>query len=218
MPAIYQLLPRTRHDLFVDARGRPVALDLFDPSVWERNGWGLLDPASDRVLRWLLPKARDAAERRATAREYLAACLLRAQRFHAALDQRPGSRPPEAEIYLYAGDHVPTLTRAMLREEDHRLVPQFAGLDVLFEPGDSTVARYSAIGDERQERLFRIGAESAIPWTAVTFLPDDHLGLTRNPTFTNNLLFTLLDRTPPSLLFRAGAAAPEATPQRGLAR
>lgn len=203
MPALYQLLPRTRHRLFVDPRGAPVDLDLFDPAVWERNEWGLLDPASDRVLRWLLPKAT-AGERRDAARRHLVWCLERARRFHAAMDRQPTTPPPQAEIHLYAGDNAATLTRAILRPEAGKLVPQFAGLELLYEPGDEVVARYSAIGDERQARLFRIGAESAIPWTGVTFLSDNHLGLTRNPMFTNNLLFTLLDRTPPSLLFRNG--------------
>ncbi len=60
MPAIYQLLPRTRHGRVVDAaeHGRPVG-DIFDPSLWERMGWGLSAPSQDRVLQDLLPDVAD---------------------------------------------------------------------------------------------------------------------------------------------------------------
>lgn len=42
--------------------------------------------------------------------------------------------------------------------------------------------------------------DSSLAWDAVTFLPDDHIGLTQNPVFTDNLLFYLLEQPPPTPL------------------
>jgi hypothetical protein len=35
-----------------------------------------------------------------------------------------------------------------------------------------------------------------VPWSNVTFLADDHIGLTKNPHFTDNMLFILLEKKP----------------------
>ena len=34
---------------------------------------------------------------------------------------------------------------------------------------------------------------SPIPWSDIVFLPEDHLGLTRSPVFSDNVLHTLLE-------------------------
>ncbi len=196
MPSLYQLMPRNDQGLVVDGDGAPVDFDLFDVANWERNGWGLLDPASEPYLEWLLPDLPDVAGRRAAARTYLAWCLGRARRFHAALDQDPPDRGP-AEIRLFAADTMPTLARATLRDRGGRLVPDFAGANAT-EPGDGTVPRFSAVADRRMGRTGgHEWLDSPVPWGNVTFLPDDHIGLTRNPLFTNNLLFSLLEQPPP---------------------
>lgn len=79
----------------------------------------------------------------------------------------------------------------------------------LREPGDGFVSRCSALGDEREGSDYQPWLRSPIPWTSVTLLADDHMGLTRNPHFINNLLFHLVeqlpDRSPPG--FRCGPRA-----------
>ena len=104
--------------------------------------------------------------------------------------------PCPAELILYAGGASPTLLRARLDRVDGRLVPCFQG-DHAWGAGDQTVPRYSAVGDERfgqpanptgRQRLI-----SPIPWDRVTFLSDEHVGLTSNPVFVDNLLFELLE-------------------------
>lgn len=194
MPAIYQLLPRNVPGLFVDEAHRPVDLDLFDVATWERNGWGLFAPRSDRYLTWLLPDVADRGRRRALAREHVAWCLARARAFHEALD---GDAPPgPAEIRLFTSDTIPTLARAQLRRDaDGSLRPIFVG-DSLRVPGDGIVARYSAIGDRAFGREEGGWLDSPVHWSSVTFLPDDHIGLTKNPVFTDNLLFHLLAQRP----------------------
>ncbi|HEX6813584.1 MAG TPA: hypothetical protein VF384_18340 [Planctomycetota bacterium] len=196
MPAIYQLLPHPANGLLLDADGRPAPVDLFDVAVWERNGWGLLDPASAGVLEWLLPDVADAGARRTQARAYVAWCLARARAFHAALDC-DAETPCPAEIRLFAADTEQTLVRARLRPDaGGQLRPVFAG-DGLHESGDGTVARYSALAERGTGGTGPASwLDSPVPWSSVTFLPDDHLGLTRNPVFTDNLLFLLLAQRP----------------------
>jgi hypothetical protein len=157
------------------------------------------------VLQWLLPGVDDADARRRIAGEYLAWCLARARQLHAALDVAPSS-PCPARLHLFAADAEPTLHRARLvATEDGRLVPQFEGTG-LRGAGDGTVMRYSALGDDREGTTERQRLVSPIPWSSVTFLSDDHIGLTRNPHFSDNMLFLLLDaplhRPPPRTIER----------------
>lgn len=184
-PSVYQLLPRGRHGAVVDARGRPIG-DLLDPALWERNGWGLADPAQAEVLARLLPDVADPAERRRIALEHLRLCLLGARRFQEALD-RP-ARPPEGlELFLVAGDAVETPARLAVGDAGRVRVTAVA-------PGDGTVPRQSALMDERAGRD---GDEphliSPVPWRQVAFVFTDHLEMTRDPAFTDQVLWWLLE-------------------------
>ncbi|MCH8830244.1 MAG: hypothetical protein IID45_11770 [Planctomycetes bacterium] len=70
MPAGYQMLPRPRHRLVVDAgTGQPI--DLYDVRVWEKYQWGLLDPRQSGTLRQLLPHAGSDEQRRIIAADHL---------------------------------------------------------------------------------------------------------------------------------------------------
>ncbi len=192
MPALYQLLPRSRHNLIVDENGGPVAFDIFDPQVWQERNWGLLSAGAARDLEWMLPNTSGPEQRRELALTYLSWCLHRAERFHAALDVTP-MKAPRSMIYIFAGDAERTLARARMRSDGDL---SFDGLD-LREPGDGTVARYSAIADERFGGVYQPWLRSPIPFSNVTFLSDDHIGLTKNPHFTDNMLFILLEQPPP---------------------
>jgi hypothetical protein len=61
--------------------------------------------------------------------------------------------------------------------------------------GDGTVLRSSALLDERLGSQWEPTLVSPIPWTSVNFLFDDHLGLTKDQQFTDNLLFLLLEKS-----------------------
>jgi len=195
MPSVYQLLPRTRHGVLLDESGKVADADLLDPRLWEENGWGLAAKDNDTVLAWLLPEEGDAAARHQRAVSYLRWCLQRARRFHAALDV-PAPAPPRTRIYLFAADGEPTIARTVLQQRGDRLVPTFAS-ERCYLPGDITVPRYSALADERTGSAYRPWLPSPLPWANVTFLSDDHIGLTRNPHFVDNMLFVLLETRPP---------------------
>lgn len=188
MPSAYQLLPRTRHQPVIDGSGRPVA-DLYDPELWQRNQWGLADPGQEQVLEHLLPQIADDGERRDIALEHQAKALRRAKHFAAAMDA-PARPPDGTRLFLVAGDAAETNKTARFNAHGRLTI-------VATDAGDSSVLRSSALLDERlptetQERL-----KTPIAWHQVLFLFSDHLGLTRDPAFTDNILYFLLEQPRP---------------------
>ncbi|MEM6455847.1 MAG: hypothetical protein AAF772_12185, partial [Acidobacteriota bacterium] len=159
-------------------------LDPLDPALWRQRGWGLADPDELPVLRTLLPDLDDDA-RRAAAVQHQERLLHRAARLHDVLD-RPAQAPDGTTLYLVAGDAVDT-PRALAVDGDGRLRPAGTG------PGDGTVLRSSALLDERLDGRWSAHLRSPIRWRQVTFLFSDHLGLTTDPAFTDNVLYLLLE-------------------------
>ncbi len=184
MPGIYQLLPRTRHRRVVEgATQEPI--DVFDPDEWEQRGWGLLDPRQDKVLSWLLPDASSQEERRRIARDHLTKCLRRAQQLHRALDV-PANPPWPLELHLFAGDAVSTPSMLAAGPSGALVVVESA-------PGADVVTRDSALMDERVGGPWVPGLRSPIGWTRVQFVHQEHLAITRDIAFTDNLLYLLLE-------------------------
>lgn len=186
MPAVYQLLPRTRHQPLVEA-GTGAAVDLFDPATWRKLKWGLADPGQSHVLAQLLPDVKEASTRQQLADEHLTKCLRQAELFHAALDESV-TPPPGVTLHLIAGDAHPTLARFTVDADGKLTATEEA-------PGDGTVTRASALMDERLDGSsgWTPRLVSPIRWSSVNFLFTDHLGLTSDPAFTDNILFLLLE-------------------------
>lgn len=187
MPSVYELLPRARHGALVDAADSSRKLDLLDPALWERMGWGLADPRQEPIIKHLLPEVADPAQRRAIALDHQRKCLANARQFHEALDVK-ADPPPGVTISLTAGDAVPTLAVMAVdtptgKTTRHRTAP-----------GDGTVVRTSALMDERVGQPWVPGLRTPIPWRRVLFLFTDHIGMTRDPAFADNVLFTLLEQ------------------------
>lgn len=192
MPAVYQLLPRDRHQRVqrIDAGyssqpGVDGLPKMMNKKTWEQANWGLANPAEDRTLARLLPDVADAEERRRIALNHLEKCLKRAEGFHTALDQ-PAVLPQNLSITLYAGDGVATSDIAMVNA---------AGKIVKLtkSSGDGSVTRESAVMDERLGGEWSPHLITPIDWTDVNFLFTDHLGLTADPVFADNVLHLLLE-------------------------
>jgi hypothetical protein len=195
MPAAYQLLPRARHGALVDAADSSAVDSLYDPSLWRQMEWGLADPDQDEVLQALLPDVEERTERRRIALDHLDKSLRWARQFTRALD-RPAPRPDSLDLKLIAGDAEPTPARMRVDRSTGRLTPFSTA------PGDGTVLRSSALMDERVGGDWAPTLVSPVDWSAVTFLFAEHVAMTSDPAFTDNLLYFLLVRP------RQSSAAP----------
>lgn len=184
MPSLYQQLPRTRHGAVVDENGN--RLDLMDPEVWITLGWGLADPKQDEVLAWLLPDVSDPVGRREIALDHLRKSLKRGKEFEDAIDA-PAEPPPGLKLYLVTGDAI--LTGSGLRVDTSTGKFEVSQ----YSPGDGTVTRASALMDERVGGYWTSSLASPIKWSNVMFLFSDHLGLTKSPAFSDNVLYILLE-------------------------
>ncbi|MGB0767463.1 MAG: esterase/lipase family protein [Phycisphaeraceae bacterium] len=186
MPSIYQLLPRPRHARVVDeVTGEPI--DFLDAEVWRKYGWGLTDPDDARTRKWLLPDIDDAADRDAIAFEHLQKCLARAKQTFAALDAPADHKPDHLRMVLYAGDVDQTPDVIGVDPKGRLTIRSYA-------PGDGTVTRASTLMDERLGTGYAPRVQSPIRWDHVQFIPADHIGLTSDPSFSNNVLYELLER------------------------
>ena len=185
MPAIYQLLPRGRHGAMRNAETGQVIEDIHDPALWERMGWGLASPKQDKVLKKLLPDVTDAQARRRIALDHQAKCLAQARQFADAMDI-PGAPPQGTSIHLFIGDAVPTAAVLEASADGKiRVVEK--------RPGDGTVLRTSVLLDERIGGEWHPTLISPIHSTGVHFVFTDHLGMTKDPGFTDNVLYLLLE-------------------------
>jgi hypothetical protein len=113
--------------------------------------------------------------------------LRKARQLHRALDQ-PAKTPKGLEMHLIAGDAVktPSVLEADASSGQIR-VRETA-------PGDGTVTRASVLLDERLDGKWTPRLRSPIRWTSVRFLPEDHIGLTDNTPFTDDVLYLLLEK------------------------
>ena len=184
MPSLYQLMTRTRHKLVMDENGNN--LDLFDPETWVELKIGLMNPEQAEELAVLLPEVPEPDKRREIAYDYLKYNLERAELFHRALDA--DSTPPDnVKMYLIAGDAVPTAHSYTINSNTGMIEK------VVMSQGDGTVTRSSALMDERQGGDWKPYVITPIDWTSVTFIFSDHLGITEDPTFSDNVLYILLE-------------------------
>jgi hypothetical protein len=186
-PSLYQLLPRARSRPLVLAGGDDAALDPHDPALWQRMGWGMAKPGIDAELTQLMPGVTSAEERRRLALALQARYLQRARALAAAME-RPVRQPAGTQLMVVTGDALPTVTRMSANQMNGRITP------VRMDPGDGLVLRDSALMD------FRQGVEPRAPNVMTPmdiqralFLPREHLEITRDPTFRNNILYWLLD-------------------------
>ena len=185
--SLYQLLPRPRHAPVVsDSAGHEPLENIFDPVIWRRYQWGLADPAQDNVRRALFPAIAGEADRLSVAYELQARLLRRARRFTAALDVTAGPTPG-VEAMLVAGDALDTPRTLALNDASGRLSVLESA------PGDGAVLRTSALLDERSADRWTPALQSPLRFNTTLLLDGDHLGITRSASFSDNVLYWLLE-------------------------
>ena len=138
-PALFQDLPIYRRDLFLDAEGRPLDVDLFDPESWRRYGWSIYGRLPERgAPRFLGSEAeRDA---------YLRRTLVAARRFQELL-RADAPRFGETRVYVIGSADQPTPDRAVLVRQGKGWRMYFTG-DAFLRSRPELRALATASGDE----------------------------------------------------------------------
>jgi len=176
-PACYELLPWSDPGTFLDDRGRPMAIDLYDQATWKDRRFSIYNQKIQnsfhrRCLRVFAKAGEEAFTRKyAEWGRFLAVMLSRAKRFHRAVDadKDPGS---QVKYHLLGGNCRKTLLRAMLTERGLYTSTRkhVSGISrqqlrrLLMTPGDGRVPRHSLLG-------VPIGAKIApgFPGATITF-------------------------------------------------
>lgn len=184
MPSLYELLPRAEQHAVIDRNSHPIPIET--PAAWEALGWGLADPAQDKVLQDLLPEMATVSERRAAALAHLSKLLHNARAFHRAMGA-PCNPPPGVELHAFAGDAVSTGSRAQVDAEGRPEIIDWI-------PGDGSVTRRAMLMDRRTGAEAGERLKSPIHWADANFIFADHIGMTHDPTFVDNVLHLLMER------------------------
>jgi len=174
-PSLFEALPAPRSDLFVDERGEPLALDLYDADDWHRYGLG---SAEEPEARAFLTRALDVSRR-------LHAVLARDARGFAA-----------ERYYSIQNAYRPTADRAVLDRRGKRTKLYLPDDDPVREdpwltalvaaPGDghATLASQQALSPQENAAL-------AAP---TVFVDQSHREIMQSPAAHRHLLRFLRDR------------------------
>ena len=188
-PSLYQMLPRKRHGAVVAAEDHQLKLDILDPELWHQMQWGLANPNEKELILQIAPPDLDWPQAQQLARAYQTKALHHARAFQRALDV-PAAPPAGLVINLVAGDSVDT-DAVVAVDRKARTTSIIA-----HHPGDGSVLRTSVLMDERLGATWQPKLISPIKFENLLLLSADHLGMTKDPTFTNNVLFYLLEAPP----------------------
>ena len=122
-PSLFQDLPIYRRDLFLDEKGKPLDVDLWDPGSWRLYGWSVQD--RDAELRRVLSDARRFQE------------MLRAD----------SPRFGNTRVYVVGSTDQPTPDRAVLVRDGKEWKTYFTG-DAWLRRRPTLEALATAEGDE----------------------------------------------------------------------
>ncbi len=195
MPSLYQLLPRSTRRPLLDHHGK--AVDPLDLDSWLSRGWGLASDAIDPTLARLLPGADTAAARREIALDHLEKCLRATRAFQLVMDRPVPPKPKHLAMHYILGGQKSTPIRAVVDDSKAAGGKKERVRVVEYGPGDATVPVSSALLDQRVDDAHG-KIESPLQWDSVTLVPGNHLGLTREPAFVDNLVYRLLDDPGPT--------------------
>ena len=222
MPSGYQLFPHPLVSWLIDAKGNGLHDDLFDAKTWERYRWSLYDP--EIQTRLALASGMKSAEQFAAMQKFFALRLERARRFLWALSTPEPATP--IRYVLFGGDCSLTPARLMLETEGDQLLTRLNPRDIrhpiagvpyeelMLEPGDGRVTKPSLLARETLDPSAEQSEDSFMPIAYWFFLCEDHVQLTNNINFQDNLLNVLLTRNLPWEAMQAKPANPTLSPEQ----
>jgi hypothetical protein len=181
----YQMFPVSEFNsvIYSDTK-KPV--DIFNPAIWEKMKWGILNPKQDDILKIILPSAKRRSDRYKIALDHLTKCLKRAKQFQDAMKIK--AHPPKnlTKLYLIAGHAVKTTRIASVNKKTGEIKI------IKYEPGDGKVLTSSALFDLRATDSSLHFFSSPIAWRGNLLLRSAHMGLLKAAPFEDNILFMLL--------------------------
>lgn len=184
-----ETLPHPDVPVVFNPDGMPVALDLFEPALWQDNQWSVFNPT---VAARVAAAQPDEPQALARLQARFVTQLRRAKAFQRALSQPLPRRA--LRMAAFGGDCEPTPAGAVLQQHDGRAELAFREadirhpqpgvdyLDLLEAPGDGLVTR-----DSQDARPLGF-----VPLRQSVFLCEGHALTVANPYFQNNLLNFLL--------------------------
>jgi hypothetical protein len=185
LPTYYQMLPAPSTNSIVysdDPDGSPV--DVFDPELWVKMKWGIVNPEEDDILHKLLPTVKTKEERLEIAKDHLTKCLLRAKQFIAAMKVE-AIPPDDIELYLVLGHGFKTTRRAYINRETGKIEK------IDYSGGDGKVSASSALWDLRATREWSFFMKSPIKWHNILVVRAAHMGILDAGVFEDNILVLL---------------------------
>nr|MBA3438859.1 hypothetical protein [Pyrinomonadaceae bacterium] len=215
-PALFQLLPHGETARLLDENLQPLALDLYDPAVWQRYGWSAVaDPKyRQRLTRDGVGERTDKNPRQSPSLKdldaYFAEVLGRAKRFHEALSAATQVSVPPVALYAFGGDCEETLAApVILRDEKRgrwvtltaprsfqsssgRRVNRRDATRAMYEPGDGRVTRRSLLGESAADGRRASPFNTRLPITYAVFACDLHSDVQKNKILQDNALTLLV--------------------------
>ena len=186
IPSGYQLLPAPGTLRAFDDKLQPISIDLFDPKVWTKYGWNVID---DKEFAKLFN-----AEERKVADDYFFAALDRARRLHEALAAAKGKsggvefdilgsdcKTASDAIIVYHDDKADkwkTIFRPKsFTRPDGRKVSEDELKKLMNAPGDGIVAERSLRAETQSEKA---GMTSILGSQSDVFVCEEHHKLGAN--------------------------------------
>lgn len=205
MPSGYQLFPHPLVDWLIDIDGNTQHEDLFDTRTWQRYGWSIFNPALQARIK--KKESGMSTVKLEDLKRYFAYRLERARRFQWAMTTREPATP--IRYVLFGGDCSLTPARLLLEQDGEQIEtrlepkqirnprPGVPYTELMLEPGDGRVTKPSLLARENLDPSAEQNEDSFIPVAYWFFLCEDHIELTNNINFQDNLLNVLLTRNLP---------------------
>ncbi len=201
MPSVYQLLPHPFSRWAANSAGELLDIDIYNPELWQKNQWAIYDKnVIDRIMTSAKSPENGQQEVK-TLQHFFNHQLLRAQAFWHALT--PKYEVDHEGFIIMGGSCNETLNRVIAEKDTtsgfinlhHSVRREQDDIDlqksILFEPGDGQVSKSSLLGQAKSK-----GHKHTLKTIKVkypVFVCEDHLKLTENITFQDNLLHVLLN-------------------------
>lgn len=179
IPSIYQLLPHGKSAKFYDDRLNPLSVDIYNINTWKKYGWGII---SDKEYLSKQTKAE-----RLRSEKYLELVLLRAKRFHEALDVKT-IIPPSLTFLAYGSDCKNTLDGAIIYYNSTDKV-----WETLMQGNSFTNGNGKKVSDKLVKEKILAKGDGTVPITSllaenVTLLTGQSLFLTNDVFSTRNIV------------------------------